>query len=60
MQHHLERHKQSELEVIDQLLHQIYVDDFPGGSDTAENAFQLCKMSKEIMKAGGTNLRKFK
>ena len=60
VQHHLEKYKQSEPEVIDQLRRQIYVDDFPGGSDTVENAFQLCKKSKEIMKAGGMNLRKFK
>ena len=60
VQHHFEKYKQSEPEVIDQLRRQIYVDDFPGGSDTVENAFQLCKKSKEIMKAGGMNLRKFK
>ena len=60
MQHHLEKYEQSEPEVIDQLRRQIYVDDFPGGSDTVENAFQLCKKSKEIMKARGMNLRKFK
>ena len=60
VQHHLEKYEQSEPEVIDQLRRQIYVDDFPGGSDTAENAFQLCKKSKEIMKARGMNLRKFK
>ena len=60
VQHHLEKYKQSEPEVIDQLRRQIYVDDFPGGSDTVENAFQLCKKSKEIMKARGMNLRKFK
>ena len=36
------------------------MDDFPGGSDTIENAFQLGKKSKENMKAGGINLPKFK
>ena len=36
------------------------MDDFPGSSDTVENAFQLYKKSKEIMKAGGMNLQKFK
>ena len=39
VQHHLEKYEQSEPEVIDQLRRQIYVDDFPGGSDTDENAF---------------------
>ena len=57
VQHHLEKYEQNEPEIIDQLQRQMYVDDFPGGSDTAENAFQLCKMSKEIMKAGRMNLR---
>ena len=60
VQHHLEKYEQNEPKVIDQLRRQIYVDDFHGGSDTVENAFQLCKKSKEIMKAGGMNLRKFK
>ena len=34
------------------------MDDFSDsfGFDTVENAFQLCKKSKEIMKAGGMNL----
>ena len=60
VQHHSEKYEQSEPEVIDQLRRQIYVDDFPGGSDTIENAFQLGKKSKENMKAGGMNLPKFK
>ena len=46
--------------MIDQLRHQIYLDDFPGGFDTVENVFHLFKKSKEIMKAGEMNLRKFK
>ena len=56
VQHHVEKYEQSEPEVIDKLRRQIYVDDFPGGSDTVENAFQLCKESKEIMNAGRMNL----
>ena len=60
VQHHLENYEQSEPEIIDELRRQIHVDDFTGGCDTVENAFQLCKKSKEIMKARGMNLRKFK
>ena len=52
VQHHLEKYEQSETEVIDQVRHQIYMDDLPGGFDTVKNAFPLCKKSKEIMKAG--------
>ena len=58
MQHHLEKYEQSELEVIDQLWNQIYVDDFPGSSDTVENAFQLCKKPKEINESRGNESSK--
>ena len=41
------------------MLNSIYVDDIVCGSDSEEGAYQLFLESKEIMKMGGFNLRKF-
>ena len=38
----------------------LYVDDFPGGAENSEKGFKLYQEPKEIMKAGGFNLRKWR
>ena len=58
MQHHLEKYEQSELEVIDQLRHQIYVDDFLAVLTQLKMHFSSVKSLRKLMKAGGMNLRK--
>ena len=58
IRHHLE-HSSSDSAILAKLLNGFYVDDLiTGASDEAE-AYHLYQTSKEIMKAGGFNLRKF-
>ena len=56
---HMEKFSSSHPELVRQLLQSIYVDDVVFGADSEENAFSLCKESKDILRSGGFNLRKF-
>ena len=56
--HHLE-HSPGDPAVLVKLLKGFYVDDLITGACDEAEAYHLCQTSKEIMKAGGFNLRKF-
>ena len=56
---HMEKFSSSHPELVRQLLQSIYVDDVVFGADSEENAFSLYKESKDVLRSGGFNLRKF-
>ena len=55
---HMEKFSSSHPELVWQPLQSIYVDDV-FGADSEENAFSLYKESKDVLRSGGFNLRKF-
>lgn len=57
--HHLRLFSKSHPELIELLLHSIYVDDVIAGAESAESALRLYRDSKSVLKKGGFNLRKF-
>ena len=59
IQHHLEQYLRTDLDLVHKLRRSFYVDDFVTGAADEEQAHQLFVRSKEIMKSGGFNLRKF-
>lgn len=60
IQYHLSKYQKSNPYVAQLLAETLYVDDFPGGADDAQKGFKLYQEAKEIMKAGGFNLRKWR
>ena len=60
IQHHLSRQKTSDPVVIELLSNTLYVDDFPEGADDVKKGYHLYCESKDIMKKGGFNLRKWR
>ena len=57
--HHLESYSSKKTELVEVLRESIYVDDIVTGSVDEDSALNLYKDSKEILRAGGFNLRKF-
>ena len=60
IQHHLTRYLLSEPHIVKQLAESFYVDDFTSGVYSEEEGFKLYQRAKEIMLAGGFNLRKWR
>ena len=60
IQHHLTRYLLSEPHIVKQLAESFYVDDFTSGVYSEEEGFRLYQRAKEIMLAGGFNLRKWR
>ena len=59
LKHHIQKFAQTDPEVCNKLLHSLYCDDVNTGTYDAKEAIELYEKSREIMKAGGFNLRKF-
>ena len=59
LQHHLEKFRTSNPELVDTLSQSMYVDDMIVGADTREEAYELYANSKEVLAHGSFNLRKF-
>jgi hypothetical protein len=58
IQHHLEGY--SPCDTIEKLMKSLYVDDLVTGADDENEAYSLFLESKNILKQGGFNLRKFR
>ena len=56
---HMEKFASSHPELVRQLLQSIYVDDIVFGANSEDHAYDLYKESKDILRRGGFNLRKF-
>ncbi|XP_057297885.1 uncharacterized protein LOC130628870 [Hydractinia symbiolongicarpus] len=59
IQHHLETYEIICPEITDVLKDDLYVDDLTTGTDTVTEGKKLYEISKQIMKEGGFNLRKW-
>ena len=59
IQTHLTRFLLSEPMLSRQLAEGLYVDDFTSGAETVEEGFNIYKGTKQLMKKGGFNLRKW-
>ena len=59
LRYHIEQFSVSHPQVSKELARSFYVDDLISGSQTEEEALQLYLQSKDILKQGGFNLRKF-
>ena len=57
---HLSKFENSNPDVVKLLKNQLFVDDLAGGANSVKEAFEIFESSKEIMKRGGFNLRKWK
>ena len=57
--HHLERHSSTHPHLIRKLSQATYVDDIVCGAEGEDQAYTLYKESKEVLRSGGFNLRKF-
>ena len=59
LQHHLSLFTQSNTQLVRRLTKSMYVDDIITGAQNEEEAYELFIDSKEILRKGGFNLRKF-
>lgn len=59
IRYHLEAYLEAHPVIVERLLKSFYVDDVITGASTEGEAFSLYQEAKEILKAGGFNLRKF-
>ena len=59
IRHHLEKYCSSHQELVQNLSQSIYVDDIVYGADDEDSAHKLYVESKDILRTGGFNLRKF-
>lgn len=59
IRHHLEQYLQTQPDLVKKLSKSIYVDDIVTGADDEEQAHQVFRKSKDLLKEGGFNLRKF-
>ena len=59
IKHHVERFASSHPRLVKELLQSIYVDDVVFGAVDEESAYELYRDSKEMLKSGSFNLRKF-
>ena len=56
---HIDRYQSTQPSLVQQLQCSIYVDDVVLGAKTAELAYKLCVDSRNLLRDGGFNLRKF-
>ena len=59
LQHHISKYATSQPHLVNCLLSSIYVDDVVCGAKNDEDAYHLFLQSKQILREGGFNLRKF-
>ncbi len=59
IKYHLEQHMESDPDIVQHLLHSMYVDDVVTGARSEDEGFHLYARSKKIFSRGGFNLRKF-
>lgn len=59
IRHHLEKYHDTHPALVRKLCRSFYVDDLVTGAEDDERAHQEFVKSKEILKEGGFNLRKF-
>ncbi len=59
IKHHVQKYASQYPELVRDLLQSIYVDDIIFGADDEESAFDLYVRSKDILRSGSFNLRKF-
>ena len=59
IRHHLERYSASHPKLVSCILQSLYVDDLVSGAKDEESAYELFVTSKQILKSGSFNLRKF-
>ena len=57
--HHLERYRDKYPNLVDTLLHSMYVDDVTCGANSEDEAYQIYDISTKLFAEGGFNLRKF-
>ena len=57
--HHLNLYRDKLPDLVNKLTKSVYVDDIITGTNDEESALHLFKESKEVLKEGGFNLRKF-
>ena len=57
--HHLDAHKDSQVELVELIRKSLYVDDLLTGADNVQEGFELYQESKELMAKGAFNLRKW-
>ena len=57
--HHISKYQETESEIVE-VLKDLYVDDLPTGAPVDETAFEIYQKSKQVIKEGGFNLRKWK
>ena len=59
IRHHLEKHSSLQPALVEKFSKSFYVDDIVTGASAEDQAYQIYQASKEILKEGGFNLRKF-
>ena len=59
IQHHLQLYCSSSPDLVKTLNQSLYVDDLVAGADTEDEAYSLYRDSKDVLKRGSFNLRKF-
>ena len=59
IKHHLESFASAYPKLVSDIMQSIYVDDIVFGASDAESAWELYYNSKEVLKSGSFNLRKF-
>ena len=59
IKHHLEKFASSHPRLVSDILQSIYVDDIVFGASDEDSAYELYASSKEMLKKGSFNLRKF-
>ena len=59
LKHHIEKYANEHPEVCSKLISSLYADDVSTGGHSIEESFKFYEISKEIMKQGGFNLRKW-
>ena len=57
--HHLNKYRNRYPDLVDTLMHSIYVDDVTFGANTEDEAYQLFSVLTRLFAEGGFNLRKF-
>lgn len=59
VRHHFELHSETHGDLVEKVLRSIYVDDIVTGSQSEEQAYKLYTGTKNLLKTGAFNLRKF-
>ena len=59
LKHHIQKYAEMHPEICNKLIHSLYADDVNSGAHSIQEAKELYEKSKDVMKEGGFNLRKF-